>query len=57
MSDGQGWVTDVQGASLRTYQVEGVNWLLNLHRSGVSGILADEMVCVSSLVFSSSSRR
>eukprot|EP00672_Neobodo_designis_P021374 CAMPEP_0174843984 /NCGR_PEP_ID=MMETSP1114-20130205/10845_1 /TAXON_ID=312471 /ORGANISM="Neobodo designis, Strain CCAP 1951/1" /LENGTH=1111 /DNA_ID=CAMNT_0016078217 /DNA_START=30 /DNA_END=3365 /DNA_ORIENTATION=+ len=28
---------------LRDYQVEGVNWMLDLHRRCVNGILADEM--------------
>ncbi|CAH1990511.1 unnamed protein product [Acanthoscelides obtectus] len=29
--------------ALRPYQIEGVNWLLNLHHHAVNGILADEM--------------
>lgn len=28
---------------LRPYQVQGVNWLISLHKSGLAGILADEM--------------
>ncbi|CCF59390.1 hypothetical protein KAFR_0G03580 [Kazachstania africana CBS 2517] len=28
---------------LRHYQVQGLNWLISLHRSGLAGILADEM--------------
>ena len=28
---------------LRHYQIEGVNWLINLFDSGLNGILADEM--------------
>ena len=29
--------------TLRQYQVDGVNWMLNLHQNCLSGILADEM--------------
>jgi len=29
---------------LRTYQKEGLAWLLSLHHTNVNGILADEMV-------------
>jgi SWI/SNF-related matrix-associated actin-dependent regulator of chromatin subfamily A member 5 len=29
--------------SLRTYQLDGVNWLISLFRAGINGILADEM--------------
>ncbi|KAJ9455553.1 ISWI chromatin-remodeling complex ATPase ISW2 [Diplonema papillatum] len=29
--------------NLRRYQIDGVNWLLQLHRNCLSGILADEM--------------
>lgn len=28
---------------LRPYQVQGLNWLVSLHRNGLAGILADEM--------------
>ena len=28
---------------MRGYQIEGLNWLINLHRNHVNGILADEM--------------
>lgn len=28
---------------LRSYQVQGLNWLISLHRNGIAGILADEM--------------
>jgi ATP-dependent helicase STH1/SNF2 len=28
---------------LKTYQIEGVNWLINLYNNNMSGILADEM--------------
>ncbi|SCU81197.1 LAFA_0C03246g1_1 [Lachancea sp. 'fantastica'] len=29
--------------SLRPYQIQGVNWLVQLHKNGLAGILADEM--------------
>ena len=29
--------------TMRPYQVEGLNWIMQLHDRGVSGILADEM--------------
>lgn len=29
--------------SLRSYQVQGLNWLISLHQNGIAGILADEM--------------
>ncbi|KAL6939562.1 hypothetical protein ACO0RG_003404 [Hanseniaspora osmophila] len=29
--------------SLRPYQIQGLNWLISLHRNNLSGILADEM--------------
>lgn len=28
---------------MRDYQVQGLNWLIQLHENGISGILADEM--------------
>jgi SWI/SNF-related matrix-associated actin-dependent regulator of chromatin subfamily A member 5 len=28
---------------MRTYQLEGLNWLIKLHEHGINGILADEM--------------
>ena len=31
-------------ATMRPYQVEGLNWLVKLHDNGINGILADEMV-------------
>ncbi|DAZ95276.1 TPA: hypothetical protein N0F65_007766 [Lagenidium giganteum] len=31
------------GGTLRTYQLEGVQWLCNLFENGLNGILADEM--------------
>lgn len=30
---------------MRDYQLRGLNWLINLHKHSVGGILADEMVC------------
>lgn len=33
------------GCVLKDYQLEGVRWLTSLFENGVSGILADEMVC------------
>ncbi|KAF9265363.1 SNF2-family ATP dependent chromatin remodeling factor snf21 [Marasmius fiardii PR-910] len=33
----------ITGAQLKEYQLEGVQWMVSLHQSGVSGILADEM--------------
>eukprot|EP00462_Mataza_sp_D1_P009603 CAMPEP_0175170234 /NCGR_PEP_ID=MMETSP0087-20121206/30095_1 /TAXON_ID=136419 /ORGANISM="Unknown Unknown, Strain D1" /LENGTH=1207 /DNA_ID=CAMNT_0016460833 /DNA_START=1 /DNA_END=3624 /DNA_ORIENTATION=- len=48
--DGEAPVTHLQkqpsilsGATLRDYQMEGLNWLIKLYCSGISGILADEM--------------
>lgn len=29
--------------SLRSYQIQGLNWLISLHQNGIAGILADEM--------------
>ena len=31
------------GGTMRPYQLEGLNWMIKLHRHGVNGILADEM--------------
>ena len=28
---------------MRSYQLEGLNWMIKLHDNGVNGILADEM--------------
>ena len=33
------------GGELMDHQVEGVRWLASLWENGVSGVLADEMVC------------
>lgn len=33
----------IKNATLRDYQVSGVNFLISLYESGYSGILADEM--------------
>ena len=32
------------GGILRSYQLEGMTWLLGLFEHGINGILADEMV-------------
>lgn len=29
---------------MRTYQIQGLNWMVSLHHNGLNGILADEMV-------------
>eukprot|EP00923_Selenidium_pygospionis_P045656 GHVN01078873.1.p1 GENE.GHVN01078873.1~~GHVN01078873.1.p1 ORF type:complete len:913 (+),score=165.91 GHVN01078873.1:262-3000(+) len=33
----------ITGGKLKPYQMEGLNWLINLHEGGLNGILADEM--------------
>ena len=33
----------VKGGTMRSYQLEGLNWLIRLFDNGISGILADEM--------------
>ena len=33
----------VKGGVMRPYQVEGLNWMINLYENGINGILADEM--------------
>jgi hypothetical protein len=33
----------ITGGIMRAYQMEGLNWLIKLYHSGISGILADEM--------------
>ena len=33
----------VTGATLKSYQLDGVEWLISLFTNGISGILADEM--------------
>ena len=33
----------IVGGTMRDYQLEGLNWMINLHDNGISGILADEM--------------
>ena len=30
-------------AKLKSYQLKGLNWLVNLYEQGINGILADEM--------------
>lgn len=34
----------LQGGQLRSYQLEGLRWMVSLHDHGLNGILADEMV-------------
>ena len=29
---------------MRDYQIEGLNWMVQLYDNGINGILADEMV-------------
>jgi SWI/SNF-related matrix-associated actin-dependent regulator of chromatin subfamily A member 5 len=29
---------------MRGYQLQGLNWMVQLHHNGLNGILADEMV-------------
>ena len=36
---------DVEGGTMRDYQVRGLNWMISLYEHGINGILADEMVC------------
>ena len=33
----------IRFGQMRDYQIEGLNWLINLHHQGINGILADEM--------------
>lgn len=33
----------IAGGTMRSYQLDALNWMLNLYRSGANGILADEM--------------
>lgn len=33
----------IKGGELRSYQLEGMNWLIQLFENGINGILADEM--------------
>ena len=33
----------ISGGVMRDYQVEGLQWMLNLDQNGINGILADEM--------------
>ena len=34
----------VINGTMRSYQVQGLNWMVSLHHNGLNGILADEMV-------------
>ncbi len=31
---------------MRSYQIQGLNWMVSLHHNGLNGILADEMVLI-----------
>jgi len=33
----------IEGGTMRPYQIEGLNWMINLYEQGINGILADEM--------------
>jgi len=33
----------IKFGTMRSYQIEGLNWLINLYEQGINGILADEM--------------
>lgn len=33
----------VSGGQMRSYQLEGLNWMIRLYENGINGILADEM--------------
>ena len=33
----------IKGGTMRWYQLEGLNWMVNLYEQGINGILADEM--------------
>jgi SNF2 family DNA or RNA helicase len=33
----------IKGGLMRSYQLEGLNWMIKLHNHGINGILADEM--------------
>lgn len=33
----------IVGGTMRWYQIEGLNWMINLYEQGINGILADEM--------------
>ena len=35
--------TLVSGGIMRDYQIEGLQWMINLDQNGINGILADEM--------------
>jgi SWI/SNF-related matrix-associated actin-dependent regulator of chromatin subfamily A member 5 len=34
----------IKGGQMRDYQIDGLNWMIQLYENGVNGILADEMV-------------
>jgi SWI/SNF-related matrix-associated actin-dependent regulator of chromatin subfamily A member 5 len=38
-----GQPASITGGAMRSYQIEGLNWMIRLHENGINGILADEM--------------
>lgn len=40
----------IKFGTMRWYQIEGLNWLINLYEQGINGILADEMGYVYSCI-------
>lgn len=41
----------IVGGTMRWYQIEGLNWMVNLYEQGINGILADEMGLGKSKIF------
>lgn len=39
------------GGTLKEYQIKGLQWMVSLYNNRLNGILADEMVCFSSIIF------
>lgn len=33
----------IEGGVMRDYQIDGLNWMIQLYENGVNGVLADEM--------------
>lgn len=40
----------IKFGTMREYQLQGLNWLIHLYDNGINGILADEMVCTTTLL-------
>jgi SWI/SNF-related matrix-associated actin-dependent regulator of chromatin subfamily A member 5 len=38
---------------MRSYQLQGLNWMISLHHNGLNGILADEMASLYESQYSS----